>query len=157
MKKLLLFEVCILMMLCSCAKKPLVSSVIQVDSTTHTQTLGQYFSRKDSVYQVVQDSNVIILTFSDTAKVHIDLTAGTIDGKIKTATIIQNKKNSLNKTSKIDSAIVSTKTDSNVRIRQKTTQKQQINYTAISIGIASVVALLIFLILIVRKVTNFVR
>lgn len=156
MKKLLLFEVCILIMLCSCAKKPLVSSVVQVDSVTHTQTLGQYFSRKDSVYQITQDSNVIILTFSDTAKIHIDLTAGTIDGKIKTATIIQKKKNSLNKTSKIDSAIVSTKKDSNVRIRQKTTQKQQINYTAISIGIASVVALLMFLILIVKKVINFV-
>lgn len=157
MKKLL-FEIAILVfILSSCAKKPLVSSVVQVDSVTHTQTLGQYFSRKDSVYQVVQDSNVIILTFSDTAKVHIDLTAGTIDGKIKTATIIQNKKNSLNKTSKIDSAIVSTKTDSNVRIRQKTTQKQQINYTAISIGIAGVVALLAFLIFIIKKVINFYK
>ena len=61
MKKLLLFEICVLIMLCSCAKKPLVSSAVQVDSATHTQTLGQYFSRKDSVYQITQDSNIIIL------------------------------------------------------------------------------------------------
>ena len=153
-----IFEIAILVfVLSSCAKKPLTSSIVQVDSVTHTQTIGKYFSHKDSTYQVNQDSTVILLTFSDTANVHVNLVSGTIDGKITSAKIISKKKNTLNNTVKKDSAIISTTKDSNIKIRQKTTQKQQVNYTLISIGIASVVALLIFLILIVRKVTNFVR
>lgn len=157
MKKLL-FEIAILVfVLSSCAKKPLVSSVVQVDSVTHTQTIGQYFSHKDSTYQVNQDSTVIFLTFSDTAKVHIDLVSGTIVGNVTSAKIISKKKNTLNNVIKNDSAIISTSKDSNVQIRQKNTQKQQINYTAISIGIAGVVALLAFLIFIIKKVINFYK
>jgi hypothetical protein len=144
-------------MLCSCAKKPLVSSVVQVDSVTHTQILAHYFTHKDSTIQISKDSSVIILTFSDTAKVHVDLNLGTIDGNVISATIINKKKNTLNRVVKIDSSVVSTIKYSNVKVRSKTVQKQQVNYTLISIGIASIVALIIFLILIVSKVINFTR